>query len=255
MNPVILSKNSPAFTLLELLVAVAVLSLLLVVLLNIVQSTTTLWRVSENRVEAYREARAALQVMASDLKGILPSTNTNYFRTNLINSSPNVGFLAALPLSAQDTNSKSDICTVGYFLAYGNKSPVAGADGRLSYNLYRYIVESGATFTNLSASSALFNDPTPANTDRAEILARNIVGFQIKPLMTNSTGFTNWTYNATTAPMPTLLEIQLTAINNERTMRFENNIIPWTTFTANQTSTDYLKNTKTFTTRIKLNTP
>lgn len=253
MNPVLLSKKSPAFTLLELLVAVAVLSLLLVVLLNIVQGTTILWRGAENRVDAYREARAALQVMASDLRNILPSTNTDYFRTNLTSSS-NVGFLAALPLSAQDANSKSDICTVGYFLAYGNKSPVAGADGRLSYNLYRYFAESDETFTNLSQGAPLFPNVTPANAARAEILARNIVGFQIRPLMTNATGFTAWTYNATTSPMPPLLEIQLTAINNERTMRFENNIIPWSTFMATTTNADYLKNTKTFTTRIKLNT-
>jgi prepilin-type N-terminal cleavage/methylation domain-containing protein len=248
----ILSKKSPAFSLLELLVAVSVLSILLVILLNIVQGATSLWRGSENKVEAYREARAALQVMASDLKSILPSTNTDFFRTNLTNT-PNIGFLAALPISSQDTtSSKSDVCTVGYFLAYGDKSLVAGNNGRQSYNLYRYFVESNQTFTNLSNPSTALTEKF--NQDHFEILARNVVDFQTAYFVTNSSGLTNWTQSAA-SPMPQVVEIKVTAVNNERTMRFgaRNAQSEWTTFSANTNAPDYLKNTKTFTTRIPLN--
>jgi len=257
-NPVILSKNSSAFSILELLVAVSVLSILLVVLLNIVQGATSLWRGSENKVEAYREARAALQVMSSDLKNILPTTNTDFFRTNLTNT-PNIGFLAALPISSQDTtSSKSDICAVGYFVAYDNKSPVAGNNGRQSYNLYRYFVESNETFAKLT------NNPTTAltasfDTSHCEILARNIIGF--KPTyysVTNGTNFTNWN-PGTNTPIPHMVEITITAVNNERTMRFgaRSASSEWDAFSSptNTTNSDYLKNTKTFTTRIPLNIP
>lgn len=253
----ILSKKSPAFSLLELLVAVSVLSILLVILLNIVQGATSLWRGSENKVEAYREARAALQVMSSDLKSILPTTNTDFFRTNLTSypSPTNLTFLAALPISSQDTtSSKSDICAVGYFVAYDNKSPVAGNNGRQSYNLYRYFVESNETFANLTAN------PTAAltaslDTDHFEILARNVVDFQITYFVTNSSGLGNWT-QSTASPMPQVVEIKVTAVNNERTMRFgaRNAQSEWTTFSADTNAPDYLKNTKTFTTRIPLNT-
>jgi GxxExxY protein len=257
-NPVILSKKSSAFSILELLVAVSVLSILLVVLLNIVQGATSLWRGSENKVEAYREARAALQVMSSDLKNILPTTNTDFFRTNLTSypSPTNLTFLAALPSSSQDTtSSKSDICAVGYFVAYDNKSPVAGNNGRQSYNLYRYFVESNETFAKLTAN------PTTAltaslDTSHFEILARNVVGFNATYSVTNgSGGFDPWTQNAT-YPMPQVVEIKVTAVNNERTMRFgaRNADAEWKDFSANTNSPDYLKNTKTFTTRINLNT-
>ena len=255
-NPVILSKKSPAFSLLELLVAVSVLSILLVILLNIVQGATNLWRTSENKVEAYREARAALQVMSSDLKNILPSTNLAFFRTNLTNS-PSFGFLATLPLSSQNPGSSlSDVCTVGYFLAYSNKSPVAGATGRQSYNLYRYFLESNETFVNLTANSTSALT-TSFDTNHFEILARNVVSFNATYSVTNSSGnFTTWTQNAT-YPMPNLVEITITAVNNERTMRFgaRSASSEWDTFSANTTSSDYLKNTKTFTTRIPLNAP
>jgi len=254
-NPVILSKKSSAFSILELLVAVSVLSILLVVLMNIVQSSTSLWRGSENKVEAYREARAALQVMASDLKSILPTTNTDFFRTNLM-PSPNIAFLAALPISSQDTtSSKSDVCTVAYYSDYGNKSPIAGDKGRQSYNLYRYFVESNETFTNLTSN------PTTAltasfDTNHFEILARNIVDFQTTYSVTNALGgFDPWTQSVTT-PVPNIVEIKITAVNNERTMRFSarNAQSEWTTFSKDTNASDYLKNTKTFTTRINLNT-
>lgn len=253
----ILSKKSSAFSILELLVAVSVLSILLVVLLNIVQGATSLWRGSENKVEAYREARAALQVMSSDLKNILPTTNTDFFRTNLTNT-PNIGFLAALPISSQDTtSSKSDICAVGYFVAYDNKSPVAGNNGRQSYNLYRYFVESNETFEKLTDASGP-TDVLDFDSDfPPEILARNVVSFNATYSVTNASGgFDSWTQNAT-YPMPNLVEITITAVNNERTMRFgpRSASSEWDTFSANTNAPDYLKNTKTFTTRIPLNIP
>ena len=254
--PSILSKKSFAFSLLELLVAIAVLCILLVILLNIVQGASNLWRTSENKVEAYREGRAALQVISSDLRHALASTNTNFFRRDISSypNSTNVAFLATLPLSSQETNSLSDVCTVGYFLAYDNKSPVSGITGRQSYNLYRYFVESNETFAKLSDSSGpadvLDFDPSR----QPEILARNVVGFKATYFITNGPGsFTTWTQSAAT-PMPDIVEIQLTAVNNERTMRFgaRGASGEWDAFSGNTNSPDYLKNTKTFTTRINI---
>jgi len=255
-TPVILSKKSSAFSLLELLVAISVLCILLVILLNIVQGATNLWRSSENKVEAYREGRAALQIISSDLRHVLASTNTNFFRRDISSypNSTNVAFLATLPLSSQETNSLSDVCTVGYFLAYDNKSPVSGITGRQSYNLYRYFVESNETFAKLSDSSGpadvLDFDPSR----QPEILARNVVGFNATYFITNGPGsFTTWTQSAAT-PMPDIVEIQLTAVNNERTMRFgaRGASGEWDAFSGNTNSPDYLKNTKTFTTRINI---
>jgi hypothetical protein len=53
--------------------------------------------------------------------------------------------------------------------------------------------------------------------------------------------------------MPHIVEITITAVNNERTMRFgaRNASSEWDDFS---TAPDYQKNTKTFTTRINLNT-
>ncbi len=247
------SKIFSAFSLLEVLVAISVLSIILIILLNIVHNATSIWRGAEKKVEAYREARAGLQVMSSDLKHILPTTNTEFFRTNLTNT-PNIGFLAALPISSQDTiSSKSDICAVAYFVAYDNKSPIAGENGRQSYNLYRYFVESNETFTKLNNAPESVLD---IDHDRLEILARNVIDFNANYFTTDGSNFSKWT-RSPAKNMPDLVEIKITSVNNERTMRFgaRNAVAEWKEFSANTNSPDYLKNTKTFTTRIKLNTP
>ena len=253
-NPVRPVKK--AFSLLEILVAISVLSILLVVLLNIVHGSTTLWRTAENRAEAYREARAAIQVISTDLRNLLPSTNSAHFITNLPGSDAStrpdsqIGFLTTIPVTAQ--NNKSDLCAVAYFLAYANKAPVAGNQGPQSYNLYRYFIESNETFANLQ-QNVPFSDVNPANT-HCEILARNILDFQITPLTASTNGFTNWTHSPST-PTPDLVELKIVGLNNERSHRFNarNDQAAWDTLRGDTNAPDYLKNTKTFTTRVKLN--
>ncbi len=247
-----------AFSLLEILVAISVLSILLVVLLNIVHGSTTLWRTAENRAESYREARAAIQVVSADLRNLLPSTNSPCLLTNLPGSDAStypysqMGFLTTLPATFQNPTNKSDLCAVAYFLAYGNKTPIAGNQGRQTYNLYRYFIESNETFANLK-KNAPFSDVNPSNTN-CEIVARNILDFQVTPLTCCTNGFTNWTYSTIT-PTPDLIELKITGLNNERTLRFNprNDQSAWEALRSDTNSDDYLKNTKTFTTRVGIN--
>lgn len=245
------SKKPPAFTLLELLVAMAVLSILLVVLLNVVQSAATLWRNSENRMDTYREARAALQIMASDLANFLPSTNLAHFHTN-ISSTNQLAFLAMLPQASQGAGDLGDVCAIGYFVGYGSKSPI-GADSAQARNLYRFFLGSNATFSNISSGSTPFpaTDFAPSGNNR-EILARNVLNFSVKGLATNATGLTNW-IQTTADPTPDLLEIEILAINNERANRLKSES-DWDNFRSDTNTPDFQKNTKIFTKKIKINT-
>jgi prepilin-type N-terminal cleavage/methylation domain-containing protein len=249
-----------AFSLLEILVAVAVLSVLLVILLNIVQSATGLWRQSENRAEAYRESRAALQLMAANLKNSLATTNTDFFRTNLISSTntnglPSIGFLATQPLASQEPGNLGDVCAVGFFADYGDKSPIAKENGRQSMNLYRYFLGSNATFSALTNNgSGLFPGSFEADSASTEILARNVVRCEFRFYSTNASGgFTNWTQGPGDS-RPDLVEIEITAANNERANRFgrRNARGEWADWTAETNAPDFQRNTKTFTTRVGL---
>lgn len=261
-HPVILSKTS-AFSLIELMVAMAVMSILLVLLLNMVDSGTKLWRVNENRVDSYREARAALGIIARDLQNLIPSTNASYFLLNeeafpLISSvggavtNTNSGsaafFLSALPAKAQQSGSnKSDVCQVGYFLAFNRTS----ASTNLSLNLYRYFRSSDPTFQTLTNGSGLFASPPPfPNSSDTELLARNVTGIALRAFTLTNSSLVAFSSSSST-PVPDLVEIQIRAINQDAAKKLDNNVSSWT----NSASPVIAPVEQTFTTRVKLNRP
>lgn len=251
-----------AFTLLELMVAMAVLSILLVLLLNIVDSATKFWRNNENRVDSYREARAALQIMSRDFQNLVATTDTNTFRINesafpIISSiggavaKTNGGgavFLSSLPAKAQQVGiNRSDVCQVGYFIAL-NRS---GGSTNESMNLYRYFRSSDPTFQRLQAGSGLFTNPAPQpNTADTELLARNVSAFTISAFTQTNGGFTNFV-QSTTTPLPDVLELRITALNQDAARKLDNSIPAWT----DQTTPLNRAAVQTFTTRIRLNPP
>ena len=248
LNP---SCGATAFTLIELMVAMAVLSLLVVVLLGVVDSATQLWKANENRVESYREARAALNLIASDLKVALSSTNTNYFTTNIgpeFGASATDGslfFLAALPTSAQDEGSSlGDLCQVGYFLKYG-KSDLETAR-QDSFGLYRYFKESNTTFDTLLNQTPLFAHATT----NVELLARNIPFFKVACYTADTAGTISPWVKSAAHPMPSFVEIQVTAYNNDAARRLESEG-SWK-LTNNRM---FRENSRVFTARVPIRQP
>jgi len=251
-----------AFTILELLVAMAVFSLLIVMLMGMVDSGTKLWRESENRVDSYRESRAAISIIARDLRNTIVSTNTNFFQINSAafdllatqekntNTAGAVFFLSAQPSAAQDSvGNTSDICQVGYFLAFGNTSMIPGPSARSSMNLYRYFLSSDATFSRLtnSAQPIFPNSLQPSATDeRIELLARNIRSFRITALQADGQPFTA----TPSAPLPPLIEVEMEALNDDSAKRLTGRT-DWVSAGGVMSNT-INRSKQTFSTRINL---
>ncbi len=256
-NPV---KNS-AFSLIELLVAMAVLSLLVVMMLGLVDSATKLWRDSENRVDAYREARAALGIMSRDLRNVVATTNTNLFLLNAdgafgktpagaetnANRAGAAFFLSALPVNAQESGkNRSDICEVGYFLAFER---VRGAtNSAMTLNLYRHFRSSDTTFSNLITTN-LFSD-SAVGVAGEELLARNVREFKVTPYAFSNNAYVPF-IPGTNKSMPDLVELTVTAVNQDAAKRFTSKT-DWTSLNPPESLTNAQQ---TFTTRIRLNQP
>jgi prepilin-type N-terminal cleavage/methylation domain-containing protein len=71
-------SSSSAFTLLEVLVATAVLALMMAFLFNLLGSSTKLWEVGNKKIEAAQAARVGLNIIASDLKNAFAGNMTSY---------------------------------------------------------------------------------------------------------------------------------------------------------------------------------
>jgi len=134
-----------AFTLVELLVATAITSLLILGMTGVFDQSMKAWRLSSRRADAEREVRAALSQIERDLSCLVVNSNTpiylNISATNRVsipnpfrlNMPPNSGPLGqdwvnvsqTLFFATADrsrTNQQGDLASVGYFVAWDTNS-------------------------------------------------------------------------------------------------------------------------------------
>jgi prepilin-type N-terminal cleavage/methylation domain-containing protein len=74
----VVKSSSAAFTLLEVLVATAVLALMMTFLFNLLGSSAKLWEIGNKKIEAAQAARVGLNIMAADLKNAIAGNMTAY---------------------------------------------------------------------------------------------------------------------------------------------------------------------------------
>lgn len=230
-------NRSAAFTLLEILVAVSLLALLMVLMMGIVTSASMLWRDGENRIDPYREARAAMSLIARDLRSLTALDSADEFLINnsgafaklpgaaeaATNRAGALFFLSRKPANAQDpTMDDGELCEVGYYLGFERLHGATNA----SLNLYRHFRNSTETYANL-LGSRLFSDSVIGPSGE-EMLARNIRKLIITPLVeTNGTVTTHFSPSPE-KPHPDWLEISLVAINRGSARKFPDRA-SWTT--------------------------
>jgi type II secretory pathway component PulJ len=213
-----------AFTLIELMAATTVLSVVLLMMVGMQDQMSKAWGNANRRTDATREARAAAILMQADLAGLTfrgNTRNSSYDAFPSVLTSNGIPFLycdgrnpdpsgLAIPngqsnsaylfgLSTQKSRGTTgqDIALVGYYIAFRTNLNVNGFSVT-NYNLCRYYVPASNTSSNLSAwfqsksANSLF---TPSTND--EILARNCCNLRITyfgdPVrgVTNGLNFTN----------------------------------------------------------------
>lgn len=175
--------SNRGITLLELLVSIAITSLLIVLLSSTLQSLTTSTNRSAGRIEAEREARAALEFLQRDLYASL-SRSDGLGRPSIVND-PNwegshwLTFLST-PLD-HSPNEPGDVCLMSYRV--GLDDTIGISDGIPV--LYRLRLDSTATFdTILGGESPVNLDAIEsASVEQDNWLASGVVALQIKALV------------------------------------------------------------------------
>jgi type II secretory pathway pseudopilin PulG len=71
-------RSTPAFTLVELLVSVALLTFLMLVLAGVTESASRAWREGQSRTETFQSARTSLEIIARELAPALVDTRMQF---------------------------------------------------------------------------------------------------------------------------------------------------------------------------------
>jgi len=239
------SKFASAFSLLEVLVSVTLLALLSVLLFNMVDQASRLWRDNESAVEAYREARAALSVMSREMQNALVHSGTGSLQgvvltdvgsgnlpASTTGTASSVFFLGLFSKASQETTDISDACAVGYYVSYTADPQDAASISAKSRKLYRFFTGSNTTYTRIRSvlGGTSWNDPSnglylpsPSSTTTNEMLARNISELEVSALvLENGKLVRKPSYQTTTNGWPAALDISLTALNTAAASRLAN---------------------------------
>ena len=205
-----LKQSFGSFTLIELMAATAVLSVILLMMVGMQDQMSKAWSNANRRTDANREARAACRLMAKDFSCLaLRGTNltrafmrgpdvTNspisfyYFSGtgNVVGSSltmpttlaPNTSYLFGVIPRAPRSSNESDFGLIGYYVASDTNVNINGFSVT-NYNLHRYYkflnAETIPALTNWVGNKQA-NSLFPSVSTNDEILARNVCNLQIK---------------------------------------------------------------------------
>jgi type II secretory pathway pseudopilin PulG len=158
-----LQRRNGAFTIVELLIASTITVIIVVMLGTMFGSLSSTSLRSNQRIDAFRDARAALQMMQRDLAGVVkgqwdtrvapPTPVTRpaaYLALTDRYADPAAGNQQVFALIATKNNGPSDVCSVGYYCRWDTN--------RQAYSLHRFFRNSAATYSALIGNATYISD-------------------------------------------------------------------------------------------------
>jgi len=162
MNLLRAKSSVGGFSLLEVLVAAAILGVVMMVLLSTLTTSISLWRNTESKSIADREARAAELMVAQDMANVVMQTNPALW-PRVVGSGPDA-YLQLLTLRPPEYQSApgdvGDVCYVEY--------RVSGETGEL----LRSFLGSAQTYAQILQKGAF---PSSSQAGAAQLLADNVL--------------------------------------------------------------------------------
>ena len=247
-----------AFTLLELLVSIAVLGILMVLTLTIISNTSNLWRSSVGKTDQFLQARTAFTAMtrnirqatlASHLDYDNPNSPTKYIRKSGLRfllersntavpgagTGPRSAIFFAAPLGYNPANPgvQDLLNTIGYFVSFGDDSaglppflPNTQTRARHRYRLFEFKQPSSAFSQYQSANSSLsWFQGDLSKPEYSRPVADNIILLVFEPQQQTSSGAEgiggDFTYDSTTQDnlLPPMVKVTMVAISEDSARR------------------------------------
>ncbi len=219
------SRNAlrPGFSVIELLVAMAITSVIMIALFSLVGTTTDSYTRTQRAVNTVSQARAFVRFFENELSTRLPST---YFIRDSADSSggpetsDKIAFVRTLSEDEQDVLAETtppdpgDLGTAVYYVGYLDAPGDALVPALFRKQLGPRETQEAVITPGTSAS---FPTTDPAND---EPIVLNLLGFHARPQFVNSAGaLEDW--SGTSSAAPSVLELTIRFIDDSSARRFK----------------------------------
>ena len=187
-----------AFTLLEMLLSLALLSILVITTTQLINGTATFTKESKNRMSADAQARLVFDCMANDFSRIIQRRDVDLC-INKQNGNDSIFFFSEVPgyYASSDTSSIAGVSLVGYRINTSNQLERIGKGLTWTGNpssptpgSVKYLTFTGTTADSGSRIQAWWpvTSPTTTGTDPDfQVLAPGVYRLEISFLLTNGT--------------------------------------------------------------------
>ena len=207
------------FTILELLVAMAILSIMVVLMLGVLQSTSDTWRRNTDRTKAFAAARAAFESMTRSISAATLNTYQDYYDanrsnrvsgsltfvpdvygrrsdlhfttgTNLVTGQRGGAIFMTVPFDYESNNtndySSGQLNGIGYFVRFTTNSlrPAGVTNNPHRYRLMQFLQPTEQLMVMNTTNTAWFTNNVNANTNIFPI-ADNVVAFAVLPKLSD----------------------------------------------------------------------
>ncbi len=205
------------FTLLELLVAMSITSVLLITLAVIINQTTDGYALSQRAVNHLSQARAFLQLVESELSTRLSETPIVHRSAMLIadESSDQIAFVRTLTNDEQYPEYPGDLATSCYYVAFAEDS-----DQRILPKLFRKILNPTETQNLMDAGDeADFPEVDPT---LDEPVVDSVLCFKATPMYRNLETGNDEPWDKTIEHAPSHIELLIRTLDESFSRRFMN---------------------------------
>lgn len=232
------------FTLLELLIAAAITAFIVALLGRVLVATTAIYQTADQRMDAFRDAKAALQMMTADLSRA--DINGDPQMLNLANPGGGSSYAnEAYAVTPIKNKGKSDLCTVAYYVDWDASAK--------AYSLRRFFKDSDITVTSLAKSPPDFATLYDRNKNTTpETIASYVWDLEITP----GQGANPVSLGSLSSPQWNWIEIRFKAMSVKAGQKLRSIAAIQQATWANPASTEYQKyilpNEQQFVTRVSL---